>query len=96
MTNSKSLFDVSTKATTTTKEKLFTDLITVKNAYYSLEVNDDALMTSEFNIADALTIVKTDSILLDTIQYGKIDRPVAQLIMRTKTDEVMAEIRTGV
>lgn len=78
MTDSKSLFDVLTKTTMTTKKRLIIDLQTVKNAYASFEVSDVALLLSKFNIADALTKVKTNSILLNTIKSKKIDHPIAQ------------------
>ena len=45
-----------------------------------------AFIRSEFNIADALTKVKVDSILLQTLKTSQLDHPVDQWIVRSKTE----------
>lgn len=86
LTDNKSLFDVLTKATSTTEKRLMIDIQTVRDAYRSFEVNDVALVRSEFNIADALTKCKSQSIMIDTIRNGRLDHPIQQWIIRSKNE----------
>lgn len=64
-----------------------TDLQTARDNYKFVTLNDVALVKSEHNIADALTKVKTCSMLMGTIFQGKIKHPVEQWISRTKRPE---------
>lgn len=71
-------------------------LKTVMEAYDSLEINDVALIRSKFTIADALTEVKTNFILLDTMKIEEIDYRIPQRITRTEADEASDEKRATV
>ncbi len=85
-TDSLSLFDVLTRAKVTTERRLMIDLQTVKESYDKKEINHVSFIRSEYNIADALTKVKKDSILLQTLKSGRLDHPVEQWIIRTETE----------
>lgn len=54
------------------------DLQTVKDGYQPFEVNDVALIRSEFNIADGRTKVKENSVLMDTLRSANIFHPIEQ------------------
>ena len=84
-TDSLSLLDVLTRAKVTTERRLMIDLQTVKESYDKKEIDNVSFIRSEYNISDALTKIKKDSILLKTLKSGKLDHPVEQWIIRTKS-----------
>lgn len=74
--DSQSLIVVLTIVTRNTERRRTIDPQTVKNAENVFEISEAALITSEFNIADGLTKPKENSLLMDTIPYGKIEHPI--------------------
>lgn len=71
MTDIKSLYNVITRVFTRAEERIMIDLWTVKNAYTSFDENDVALIRSNFNIADALTKLKTSCVFRESKLNGK-------------------------
>ena len=88
LTDSKSLFDVLTSSSTTTEKRLMIDLQTVQDSYNKNEITDVAHIRSIYNISDALTKVKKESILLDTLRTSKLSHPVEQWIIRDNLNTV--------
>lgn len=95
MTDTKSLFDTITKTSNTTKKRLMIGLKSVNGVYASLEVNDVALERSKFNIADAVTKVKTKCILFDTISNWRLDHLNKEWIICTKMNKVSSGKEKG-
>lgn len=60
MTDSQSLFDVLKKATYTVEKMPVIDLPTINDACKTFKISDDALVESEYNVADALVKPKTN------------------------------------
>ena len=84
-TDSLSLFDVLTRAKTTTEKRLMIDLQTVKDSYDKKEIESVSFVRSEYNVADALTKVKKASTLIEVMRTGKIDHPIEQWIIRSES-----------
>lgn len=78
VTDSMWLFDIFTKAARTTRKRLTIDLQTVRDTNKAFGVNDVGLVKPEHSISDALTNLKTQSILWETIFRGKINPPFKQ------------------
>lgn len=77
MHDSKSLFNVYTKPTTSTEKRLTVARQTVKDAYNFFEASDITFKQSNFNISKALTKVITNSNLFIINKIGKIDHSVS-------------------
>lgn len=82
MTDSLSLFHISTEASCTTEKLLMIDLQTVQDFFNKMEIQDLAYIRSEYNTADALTEVKKQSILVNALQTSSFDHLVQQWIVR--------------
>lgn len=81
-TNSKRLFDVITKNSTTTDKRLIIDIQPIREAYLCMEIHDIDWIRSEHNPADALTKVKENPILNAILEEGAINYPVQQRMIR--------------
>lgn len=77
-TYSLSLFVVLTKSTMTTEKRLMIDLKTVKESYSKMEIDYIAYMKSEYNIAYTVTKLRTEWILLRTLNSSLIDHPIGK------------------
>lgn len=66
-TNTFSLFDILTRASTTTEKRLKIDLRNVLSTCEKMEIEDVTYIKSKLDIADALTQTKADGILLKSI-----------------------------
>lgn len=82
-TDSKCLFDVITKNTTTTEKRLMIDVQTIREAYEKMEISDVGWIRSEQNPADALTKVKDNEVLDRIIDEGILDHEVDQWVVRS-------------
>lgn len=90
ITDSLSLFDVLTKASTTTEKRLKIDLQTVQNSYDKSEIQDVAFIRSEYNIADVLTKMKKKKGLMQAINTSVLGHPIQQwIIQKTGSDSVV-------
>lgn len=87
-TDSLSLFDVLTRSSCTTRNRLVIDIQRVKDAYSSFELNDVALIKSWFNIAYYLTKVIRKSALMKVLKWARSFLLFEQWINRSKNEEV--------
>jgi hypothetical protein len=82
LTDSLSLFDVITKATTTAEERLMIDLCVVKQAYERSKVETIGFVRGEYNPADVLTNITRCAILERILSTANLLHPVEQWIER--------------
>jgi hypothetical protein len=80
LTDSLSLFDVITKATTTADKRLMIDLCVVKQAYERSEVDTIGFVRSEYNPADVLRKITRCAILERILSTANLLHPVEQWI----------------
>lgn len=84
-TDSKQMFDVITKASSTTERRLMIDIAAARQAYELEEISNIGLVRSEHNIADGLTKPKFCKALGNLLKTGMDLNPVEQWIIRTST-----------
>jgi hypothetical protein len=82
LTDSLSLFDVITKATTTAEKRLMIDLCLVQQAYECSEVDTIGFVRSEYNPADVLTKITRCAVLERILSTANLLHPVEQWIER--------------
>ena len=82
-TDSRSLFDVITRNTSTSEVRLMVDVRSMRESYERMEISDLGWIRSEHNPADALTKMKENSVLNAILDEGKILHPVEQWIIRS-------------
>lgn len=87
-TDSKCLFDVITKHTTTTEKRLMIDIKAVREAYERMEISDVGWIRSKDNPADALTKLTENAVLETIIRDGFVDHDISQWIVRTAQDNI--------
>jgi hypothetical protein len=83
LTDSQSLFDVISKATTTAEKRLMIDLCVVKRAYERAEVDTIGFVRSEYNPADVLTKITRCAILERILSTANLLYPVVQWIEKS-------------
>ena len=83
LTDSLSLFDVLTKATTTSEKRLMIDLTAAKEAYKKREIDTIGFVRTEYNPADVFTKITRCKILDDILETSLLNHPVEQWITRT-------------
>ena len=81
LTDSKALFDVITRSKYTTEKRLMIDIAAVRQAYNEKEINNIALIKSEFNPADGLTKLACNEALKQLLETHKISHPVEQYVI---------------
>lgn len=86
-TDSKTLFDVITKNTTTTEKRLMIDIKAVRESYERMELSDVAWIRSENNPADALTKVKENAVLNHIVDKQVVDHEVEQWVIRSSASD---------
>lgn len=82
-TDSKSMFDVLTKPSSTTERRLMIDLRALQEAYKREEISHVGLIGSEHNPADGLTKSKPNHALEDILLNAVDNTPIKQWIFRT-------------
>jgi hypothetical protein len=82
LTDSKSLFDVISKSSTTLERRLMIDIAVSREAYNTQELSDIGLVRSEYNPADAFTKAGNCRILDNILRTGRLDHPVVQWVIR--------------
>lgn len=87
LTDSLSLFDIVTKASSTKEKRLAIDLACVNQAYQNFEIHTLGFIRSENNPADALTKVSSRCNLKNIIASHRLDHPVDQWIKRQTHNE---------
>ena len=81
LTDSQALFDVLTRARYTTEKRLMIDIAAARQAYSSKEIDNIALIESQYNPADGLTKVKHNEALNRLLTTARLDHPVKQYII---------------
>lgn len=82
ITDSLSLFDVITRASSTTEKRLMIDIESVRKAYKNKEIEKMVFVRSPFNPADALTKEIKSPILDQILHTGILEHPFEQWIDR--------------
>eukprot|EP00170_Pyropia_yezoensis_P006154 contig_25038_g6173 len=85
-TDSKQVFDVITRATHPTEKRLLIDVAGLRESYKRREVSNLGLVTTENNMADAMTKLKCGSALDCLLKTGIETTPVAQWVIRPAVD----------
>lgn len=71
------------------------DIQTVKDCYHTNEVNDVALVRSEYNVADTLSKVKANPALLEPLKTGNLHHAIEQWNNYSKLNEISAKKKGG-
>lgn len=82
LTDSLSLFDVITKASSTTEKRLMIDLKCTKDAYEKKEIEMLGFVRTQYNPADCLTKVMNAEQLIRIITSARLDHPIDQWVDR--------------
>lgn len=85
-TDSKQAFDVITRATHPTEKRLMIDIAALRESYNRHEISYLGLVTTENNMADAMTKLKCGSALDCLLRTGVDATPVAQWVVRPSVD----------
>jgi hypothetical protein len=81
-TDSLSLFDVRTKSTVPREKRLMIDVVAIKNAYKSCELDTIAFIRTQHNPEDVLTKIMKSDVLSNVIKNSEPSHPVEQRIVR--------------
>ena len=82
LTDSLQMFDVISKASSTTERRLIIDIVAAREAYNRQEISNVGLVLSEHNIADGLTKIKPNKALDQLLKTGIDSNPVQQWVIR--------------
>jgi hypothetical protein len=82
LTDSKSLFDVIIKSSTTSKRRLMIDITAVRNAYNDQELSDVGFVRTKYNPADSFTKIGHCEALETIVKTGVCDLPIEQWVIR--------------
>jgi hypothetical protein len=83
LTDSKGLFDVLVKTSSTQERRLMIDFAAAKQAYDSTEISDIGFIRSMHNLADGLTKRGSCKTLVEALRTGEIAHPVEQWVIRS-------------
>ena len=87
-TDSKSLFDTVTSLSGATEKRLLIEISALRDAFDSGEFDNIGHVSSEYNLADALTKKKKCHLMEELLATGKLQHPVNQWIVhRRRRDE---------
>ena len=81
-TDSKQLFDVITKSSSTTERRLMIDVAAVREAYHSFEISEVGLVRGSTNMADAFTNPSANKALKDFMATQLDNTPIVQWNLR--------------
>jgi hypothetical protein len=82
LTDSKTLFDVITKASYTREKRILIDLASVREGYRRFYIDDIGLISSEENLADGLTKETNMDKLREAVSTGMLQTVVKQFVIR--------------
>lgn len=91
LTDSLQMVDVITKASSKTERRLMIDIAAAREAYNREEISNVGLVSSDDNIADALTKENSNDALDKLIRTGLDKTPVQQWIIRTNTSSTTGD-----
>ena len=83
-TDSKTLFDVIVRGSTTRERRLMIDIYATRQAYRRDEIADIGLIRSEYNLADCMTKIMKPKQMLRVMKIGVLRHPVEQFVLRPK------------
>jgi hypothetical protein len=86
-TDSARLFDSITSIKRTTECRLMLDIYAAREAYKKREIDNIALIRSQYNIADAMTKVKGNGALLNALETHKLAHPVVKYVFSPVVSE---------
>jgi hypothetical protein len=89
LTDSKGLFDVLVKSSSTQERRLMIDIAAAKQACDTKEKSDMGFIRSTHNLADGLTKLESCQALLDAMHTGRFVHPVEQWVIRSREEELM-------
>jgi hypothetical protein len=81
MTDSRSLFKVIVNHKKTAEGRLLLDVYAVREAYSCREIDNLALIRSEYNVADALTNIDGNDALQQMLRCGMIEHPIGDFVI---------------
>jgi hypothetical protein len=82
-TDSKTLFDVITKASYTSEKRILIDLACVREVYARLDIDDIGLLSTTENLADGLTKEMNMDKLREAVRTGTLNTVVKQYVVRS-------------
>jgi hypothetical protein len=82
LTDSKTLFDVITKASYTREKRILIDLASVREEYRRFDIDDIGLISSEENLADGLTKETNMDKLREAVSTGRLQTVVKHFVIR--------------
>jgi hypothetical protein len=80
-TDSAGVFDAITRHRRTTEGRLMIDIYAAREAYRNREIDNIALIRTQYNVADAMKKVPGSSALLNALRTHRIDHPVVQYVL---------------
>jgi hypothetical protein len=87
LTDSKTLFDVITKASYTREKRILIDLACAREGCRLFEIDKIRLISTEENIADGLTKDKSMENLRRTVRTGRLHTTVKQFVLRNQSEQ---------
>jgi hypothetical protein len=85
LTDSAALFDAITRRKRTSEGRLMLDIYAAGEAYRRGEMDNIALIRTQYNIADAMTKTQGNDALLRVLQTHRIDHPVVQYVLQPES-----------
>lgn len=85
-TDSKTLFDVIVRVSTTSKRRLMIDIHATREAYDRQEITDIGLVRSQYNLADCMTKIMLPKQMIQVMRTSKLSHPVEQFVLRRADD----------
>jgi hypothetical protein len=86
LTDSKTLFDIITKASYTQGKRISIDLLSVREGYRKLEIDDIRLVSSEESLADGFTKKTNMDRLRHAVRTGKLNTIIKQFLIWSPED----------
>jgi hypothetical protein len=87
LTDSKTLFDVITKASYTREKRILIDLSCVREGYRRFDIDDIGLIASAENLADGFTKETNMDKLCIAVRTGKLNTLVKQFAIRKQSEQ---------
>jgi Reverse transcriptase (RNA-dependent DNA polymerase) len=87
LTDSKTLFDVITKASYTREKRILIDLSCVREGYRRFDIDDIGLIASAENLADGFTKETNMDKLCIAVRTGKLNTLVKQFVIRKQSEQ---------
>lgn len=85
LTDSKSLFDVSGKGTTTLEKRLMIDIRVAREACEDYKISQLRWLRRKFNLSEPMTKLTISEIMREFMRSGLVDFVVEKYVVRTRT-----------